>query len=355
MAPSAIASRDRYLFGRKGAIVLSFAMVATVGIMQSSVLGRNSSIRFSEDSAFHQKSAIIKFQLDPNEFWTLEISGYHPKKGDAKAVKSIAAALEQKLETNDKDGKAPLTKHLEALEWHRYSEVLSDVENKHSTAKKRLLMAQYSNQDDFADLFEITKPVNLAYAKRWNHDIVFLNAQELPTHEANLATLLYLAWEHREKYDQVLLMDADAMMNNFRYDITKLFPENAMMVAKRIEGLDEVRTWKIFGTVSLWNLKHLLTPRVQITWSNRFEEKDPLIGLGEQVKPYAETEVYTVTKQIGHFDSSYIRTMQYATKNDDLRKIDRKTRIERWANEAKRTCKKYHIDCSSVTAVKRRA
>lgn len=350
MTSSIMTFRERYVVGRKVAIAIGFVMLGLLWFMQVSVYqGNTGSLR---PALINKEMTKINFQLNPDEFWALKIAGYRPK-GDGKAMTLSSVALEQnnKHEIIEDIGTPVVTTHPEALEWFRYSE---DTTNKRiCKAQNRLLIAQYSNQGEFAEIFEKTRPINMAYAERWCHDIVFLHAQTLSLSEANPATLLQLGWENREQYDQLLLLDADAMMNNFRYDITKLFPEHEMLVAQRIEGRDEIRTWKVFGTVSLWNLKHLLTPRIQVTWSSRFEENDSMVGLGEQIKPYAETEVFTVTREFGHFDSSYIRTMQFATKNHGIRKIDPKTRVDRWAKETARNCKKLHLDCSSTLSKNR--
>jgi hypothetical protein len=357
MTASERAPGAQYVQGRKTALISGFTMLALFAIMQSSVLSRN--LRTSGYESTHKEIPLPKFQLDPSDAWMLSLAGKRPR-GDGDSVVFNPAALEKRESYEIKDnlkwheGKPAVEKHPEAFEWYRYSEGVLDTKKKGNVATKRLLIAQYSNHGEFAEIYEMTKPVNMAYAEHWGHDIVFLNAQDLPTSEANLPTLLQLAWEQREKYDQLLLLDADAMMNKFKYDITRMFQSNEMMVAKRVVGRDEIHTWKIFGTVSLWNLRHLLTPRVQKTWSSRYEQDDPLTGLGEQVKPY-ETEVFTVTKQIENYDSAYIRTMQFATKKHGFRKVDPKVRLDRWRDAAKRACKKFNVDCSDEAKESRRA
>lgn len=351
--------RDQYVLGRKAALISGFLTLAFFCMMQSSVISRN--LRAYRPATIHKDMPLAKFQLDHNESWALSIAGHRPR-GDGDSVVFNPSALEKRKSYEIKDnlkwheGKPAVEKHPDALEWYRYSyEALGTKKKGTKTARKRLLIAQYSNQGEFAKIFEMTKPVNMAYAEHWGHDIVFLNAQDLPVREANLPTLLQLGWEQRDKYDQLLLLDGDAMMNNFRYDITRLFPDNEMMVAKRVVGRDDEHTWLVFGTVSLWNLKHLLVPRVQKTWSSRYEEGDPLISLSEQIKPYAETEVFTVTRQIENWDLAYIRTMQFATKNHGLRKIDPIVRIDRWKKEVQRACKKFSVDCSEKAQERRKA
>ena len=358
MRTPSFAYQEQYVLGRKMALVLGFAMLAFFGMMQSAVFSRN--LGASGPVRVHKEIPFTKFHLEHNESWSLSIAGRPLGDGDSVVFKPSALEKRETYEVKDNlkwhEGKPVAEKRPEALEWYRFSSIAANpsVKKKQRTARKRLLVAQFSNHGEFAEIFKLTKRVNIAYAERWQHDIVFLNAQDLPVREANLATLVQLAWEQRDNYDQLLLMDADAMMNNFRSDITLFLPGIEMMVAKRIEGGDDVHTWKIFDTVSIWNLRHLLTPRVQKTWSNRFEEEDPLINLGEQLKPYAETEVFTVTGEIGEFDSSLIKTMQFATKTHGLRSIDPKVRIQRWSKEVSRACKRWRIDCSEFASEQRR-
>lgn len=353
MGTPANANRETYGLGRKAALVLGFGMLVLFGMMQSSVLSRN--LGSSGSSKVHKQMPFAKFHLASNETWSLTLGEDEPAVFYPPALE-VRETYEMKDNLKWHDGKPAAEKHPEALEWFRFSNVLADPKNRlKKTSRKRLLMAQYSNHEEFAEIFKMTKLVNIAYAERWGHDIVFLNAQELPTTEANMATLVQLAWEEREKYDQLLLLDADAMMNNFREDVTTLFPGMEMMVAKRVVGRDDPRTWNVFGTVSLWNLRHLLVPRVQRTWSSRFEEEDPLITLAEQLKPYGESEVFTVTRQIGHFDSSIIKTIQYATKTHGVRKVAPQERIDRWSTEVKRTCKRWKLDCIEASPEQRRA
>lgn len=327
--------------------VLGLTLLACIGMMQSSAFNRGLGF-WSSPTRLHKAMPFDTFQIGYNESLRVRIVGDRPK-GPGLVANSAPHDQRKTLEIKDnlKWHDTPAEKRRpNAWEWYRYSEQSEEDKKKTKKPRHRLLLAQYSNKNEFADIFEMTKPINKAYAEHWGHDIVFLNGQDLPTKDYNLATMLQLAWENKDKYDLVLLMDADAMMNNFRYDITRLFPFKEMMLAKRVIGRDDIHTWQVFSTVSIWNLNHLLTPRVQKTWSTRYAEEDPATGLSDQIKPYAETEVFTVTRQIENDNWAFIRTLQFATKNHGLRKVDPKVRKQRWAVEVKRACKRFRVDCT---------
>lgn len=297
---------------------------------------------------------LARKRLPPNRFLLNETDEFRLELEHSKMRTWSGAQLDsvqsQQLQDNLKwhTSGTVMDKFEKHLEFYSFSANANTIKHKPS---KRLLIAQYSNHDEFAQIYELTKPVNKAYAERWGHDIVFFNAQEKTTKTANMATLLQLAWEKREDYDQALLLDADAVINLFDYDVTTLFPDSEMVLTQRIIGGDMEHTWRVYGTVSLWNLNHLLVPRVEKTWSTRFKEEETpgsaSTSLAEQLKPYAETEAFSVTSEIGHFDSAVIRTLQFATKDHGYRKVDPAIRIDKWQKQVHAICKRYHLKCKS--------
>jgi hypothetical protein len=214
----------------------------------------------------------------------------------------------------------------------------------------KVLMAQYSNKNELAKVFELTKPLNRRYAEHWGYDIVFLNGQKSPSEEVNLASLLELAWDERNNYDHVFLMDADGMMVNRRYDIARLLPTNQMVAAKRPRGVED---WQVYDTISLWNLNHLLVPRVAKAWALRFKEGDQLVGLDQQLKPY-ETEIYGLSRQIGPGITSHIRTMDRTWKSHRGQHVDAKALLEFWRKETEKACNSLNIDCGNEEDEKER-
>ena len=186
-------------------------------------------------------------------------------------------------------------------EWHHYSNNNNDtttttttIRNTTSIRRKRLLLAQYSAYGKYARLLELTAPINHEYARRWNHDLVILQGTTmlLPTDQNctppeersrfNKVTLLQMALSKRDIYDQLLILDADAMMYDLDYDVTQLLmtPEVGlssatttqrtspiMLVAQRVHhDYDPPTTWNINNGVMLWNLHHPLTDSTTHAW-----------------------------------------------------------------------------------------
>ena len=86
-------------------------------------------------------------------------------------------------------------------------------------------------------------------------------------------------------YDQLLLLDSDAMMYNFTVDVSTLLPDEHMVAGHYVEQkdfkqergdedaaaslpllLEPKSTWDINAGILLWNLHHNLTRRVAVEW-----------------------------------------------------------------------------------------
>lgn len=161
-------------------------------------------------------------------------------------------------------------------------DILAFAKNHTTPASKRLLIAQYSSFGSYASLLEATAPINKAYARKWNHDILILQGTALildmdrkecepPQHRSmyNKIPLLIYALGKKERYDQVLILDADTIIYDFVYDITTLLDEDDMLAAHRVNLNDTARTWNINDGITLWNLRHNLTQKVAKQWLKR--------------------------------------------------------------------------------------
>jgi hypothetical protein len=162
-------------------------------------------------------------------------------------------------------------------------DLLAYGENTTTPASKRLLIAQYSSFGSYASLLEATAPLNKAYARKWNHDILIVQGTALlfntdrvecepPQHRAmyNKIPLLIHALGKTEFYDQVLILDADTLIFDFNYDITSLLGEDDMVAAHKVNLNDPAtRTWNINNGITLWNLNHNKTQKVVMQWLKR--------------------------------------------------------------------------------------
>lgn len=162
-----------------------------------------------------------------------------------------------------------------AWEWNYYSNQ-SVVQNQRKN--KRLLIGLYSGYDEYAEMLKMTAPVNKAYARKWNQDLVVLQgtAYIRPIDKnctppgrrvtLNKIALLLRAFERKDQYDQFLLLDTDALMYDLDTDVTTLLSDEDMVAAERVKTHDVNRTWNINAGVMLWNLHHPLSLKVIRTW-----------------------------------------------------------------------------------------
>jgi hypothetical protein len=142
-----------------------------------------------------------------------------------------------------------------------------------SKASKRLLVGLYSGYGVYSTLFSKTANVNRAYARHWKHDVVSVQGAALrlkeldgecepPPHRATYdkIPLLQYALEHKDKYDQLLILDTDALVYELDFDVTTILPKGRMLAAQKVRLTDDHETWDVNAGVTLWDLHH---PRIQ--------------------------------------------------------------------------------------------
>ena len=148
-----------------------------------------------------------------------------------------------------------------------------------TVASKRLLIAQYSSFGSYASLLELTAPINKAYARKWNHDMLIVQgaALELKTDEVgceppsqrsmyNKIPILLYSLSKSDEYDQLLLLDADTLIYDMGYDVTNLLDDSNMLAAQRVAMQSTEPTWNINNGVTLWNLHHNMTQKIAQLW-----------------------------------------------------------------------------------------
>ena len=157
---------------------------------------------------------------------------------------------------------------------------------------KRLLIGVAGGYDDRARLLERAVWSARVYATTWsNVDVVTLQGTAFSPHGCkapakhstiNKVRLLFKVLDlSSQRYDRLLILDADTMMYDMDVDITALtslggdandddnYSNNFVVAGVSIQKDDEdVLPWKISSSVMLWNLEHPLTPSVALEWFN---------------------------------------------------------------------------------------
>jgi hypothetical protein len=258
-----------------------------------------------------------------------------------------------------------------AWEWNYYSKK-SVVHNQRKS--KRLLIGLYSGYDKYAEMLEMTAPVNKAYARKWNQDLVVLQGtpyiREIdknctpPGRRVTLSkiALLLRALERKDDYDQFLLLDTDALMYDFETDVTTLLSDEDMVAAHLVYRHDVNRTWDINAGVMLWNLHHPLSKSVIRSWKRlalrsvdegRFRgDQNPLHKilkqgrLREQVSSSLQDEfAYGQGTVVKHF----VRRPKHIDWKDPKLVEDRMPRMKQAIADI---CQKYSALCDQIERVK---
>ena len=208
---------------------------------------------------------------------------YHDRKKDSSRTKAEISPADSLVKEAASNKETVHCEHPDLLprreplwEWHINSNTIVTKGN----PANRLLIVQYSSYGNYARLLELTSPINKAYAKKWSFDYAILQGTTLliseldekgcepPPHRAmyNKLEVLRMALSKRNEYDQLLIMDADAMVYDFSYDITSLIrsKETDLLVAHRVrEEKSTPHTWNINNGITLWNLHH---PDIQLVF-----------------------------------------------------------------------------------------
>ena len=257
----------------------------------------------------------------------------------------------------------------------------------HNYRKKRVLIGMYVGYDQYAKLMYHTAYVNKAYAKHWNYDLVILQGTALSVcrqddYEGRRVTLnkirlLFHAIDHKHIYDQLLLLDSDAMMYNFTVDVSTLLDDDHMVAGHYVEQKDFVTTdgddgpnqilkqptptWDINAGILLWNLHHNLTRRIAVEWY--VNARDAVLKQsfkGDQVYLHRTLKLSPERIQnsiglpsefaYGHGTviRHYIRRLEFKDWRDPRILDDRMDRITEDANEV---CQIYSPACDVVERV----
>ena len=133
----------------------------------------------------------------------------------------------------------------------------------------------------------------------------------------NKIPLLQLAYEKRDRYDQVLILDTDAMIVDFECDITRLLPSTHLMAAHRVWPYDWRNTWDINAGISLWNLHHFSLPRVLEDWAASVQAHPSLVVERNDDQYFLQASllrlgfwqrwIYSLTHEFQYYDATVIK------------------------------------------------
>jgi len=150
--------------------------------------------------------------------------------------------------------------------------------SKKKNLQKRLLIGVYAGYDGYAKLLEQAVWSARVYGKIWGDNVTVVTLQgesfspngcKAPEAHTTLnkIRLLFHAVDHRDEYDQVLLLDADAFVYNMDVDITSLLSDDRYLLgAQAIPGAHKKDVWNIHSGVTLWNLHHPKMASVAVDW-----------------------------------------------------------------------------------------
>jgi hypothetical protein len=197
----------------------------------------------------------------------------------------------------------------------------------------------------------------------WNNSIVYNQLLDnVPQSRStyNKVAILELALKETQ-YDGLLLLDADAMMYDFSRNIADLLSPNSVLIAHKTNNSEGSHTGSINVGVTLWNLRHKLTPYVARRWKSNClrrimyhsdkldDDQAPLQFLlkRELDQKRRDKVVYAIEDEFyyarGTFIRHFIRPAGSTWMNNTMDSESiRLMKIQRSANEV---CTKYHMMC----------
>mmetsp|Transcript_14180 Transcript_14180/g.39246 ORF Transcript_14180/g.39246 Transcript_14180/m.39246 type:complete len:394 (+) Transcript_14180:195-1376(+) len=146
---------------------------------------------------------------------------------------------------------------------------------------RRLLIVQYTGWEDYYfGMTDISSRANKAYAKIHEFDYCRLNGVAYGSHKGPEATynkihiLKQLRTTYKNmSYDAALLLDSDAVIVDFDFNVLDLLPKHILLTAHKVWPHDVTHTWNVNAGVTLWNLHHKLFDKFVKTWESKVLSK----------------------------------------------------------------------------------
>lgn len=241
---------------------------------------------------------------------------------------------------------------------------------------RRMLIVQSAGFGTYAQLLDLTTPLNKAYARKWGQDLVVVQgslvwlAQERrtnctpPEHRSTHNKMQFLKWGVsmlKDRYDYLLILDADAMIYDFDKDISDLMPPTNLMAANRVvakKGVKKRATWKINAGVTLWNLHHPLTAAVADGWqkaaigfmNGRNNNQGDQLFLYHVLRNNASMsdQVYSVGKEFNYNKATVIKHIKRPDLTYQIGKTALDSRSQVIQQFTKEICDKFPMDCQDL-------
>lgn len=258
------------------------------------------------------------------------------------------------------------------LYWHSYP---------HTTLMptRRLLLVQSAGFGTYAQLLDLTAPINKAYARRWGHTFLVIQgslvvlAQERrtnctpPEHRSthNKMQFVKFGLSLRAYYDYLLILDADAMIYDFDRDISDLMPSTSLLAANRVlakKGVKKRATWKINAGVTLWNLHHPYTYHLADGWTQaavgfmngRNNNQGDQLFLYHVLKNNASMEesVYSLGKEFNYNKATVIKHVKRPDLTYTIGKTALDSRSKVIQQFTREICDRFPSDCQNLDSTR---
>jgi len=243
------------------------------------------------------------------------------------------------------------------LQWEWYPQLQQNEKVNHKPDRPRLLIGLYAGFDPYAEFLQYSSHLAKVYAHRFpNVQVVVLQGTAFAPRGCkppgfhttlNKVRLLFHAIDHASDYDQLLLLDADALLVNMDEDITSLLDVDTLVAAQPIDSETD-NSHLIVGGATLWNLHHPLLKDVALEWFSLAKEaivKDKYHGDQKYLQGALKSNKAPVKPIPDEFSGKSGRVVQHytKTKSDSL-----ESRLEKVQISAENICEQYPIDCSTV-------
>jgi predicted phosphatase len=246
-------------------------------------------------------------------------------------------------------------------------------------ARRRLLMVQSAGFGTYAQLLELTAPLNKAYARKWGHSFLVLQGSVVslaeerrrhctpPEHRSthNKMQLLKFGIALKDHYDYLLILDADAMIYDWDRDVSDLMPPTHLLAANRVvakKGVKKRATWKINAGVTLWNLHHPYAADLADAWvhaavgfmNGRSNNQGDQLFLYHVLKNNAsmEEQVYAFNREFNYNKATVIKHVKRPALTYEIGETALEARAHVIQQFTKEICDKFPVDCHHLDQTK---